>query len=965
MKNHLTRIIIVATSILFAALAVMDLSKFKLGPDLSGGTILIYRVQDALNVDLEEMLPALKERLDPAGLKNYVIRPLGNDRIEVVMPKAEIDEVENVKLRISTVGQLDFRIVADRRKHGVVMEGAEEYWDQKRLQVGKEAVFVPYGLWEPVLKGGTSADKDLVDKGAKAEGLQVEDEVWFRAVETVAQVKITDDKYATKEVGGRKFVLCRWSPGELAFNPEQVLLKKDDDTGEHYALMFLDRYNVTGEFLTRVDQQLDDNNRIALNFNFNDEGANRFRQLTTEYKPDGDYRYHLGIILDGRLRSAPTLNAVISNSGIISGNFTQTEIKALERILESGKLPYALEKDPVQERTIGPSLGEDTIRSGAIAIAVSFAIVVLFTLFYYRFCGFIAVFALFLNLLFTVALMVLFQATWTLPGLAGLVLTVGMAVDSNVLIFERMREELDLGRPLGLAIRAGYEKAWGTIFDSNLTTILTALILFWIGTDQVKGFAVTLILGLLTSMFSAVFVTRLVFDVLYDSRWLRQISMTRWMAHPNFDFLKYGRVCAVGSVLLIGLGLAAVVSRGWNMLDIDFTGGTAAGLLFKEPTTTGDVRQIASAVVHNPSVISMNVEGDQAGTRYLVRTDERDTEQTKVEDSIRTKIAKAFEGKLVTVSVQAGELSDVKIEGDVDPRLRAYAGGKEVQLSFDPPQSLAYAQRAVTDVVAKIGDTKADPSSRFLLLPGEKVASGTPVGKFTLVSKEDLAPIVKSLTDRLNNSVVFDPYDQFGAQIAQETQLKANLAMGLSWLGIIAYVWFRFGSWTFGVAGVVALVHDVLVAIGLTALFSLLAVNVPAVEKLLITDMRINLDIVAALLTLIGFSINDTIVIFDRIRELKGKSPRITRDIVHRALNGTLSRTIITSLTVFMVVVVLFVVGGEGLHGFAFVLVVGTLTGTYSTIYIACPLVLFLEDWRERSLQKKGAKTQPTPALAK
>ncbi len=548
MKNHLTRIVVVATSILFAALAVWDPSKFKLGPDLSGGTILIYRVQDALNVDLEEMLPALKERLDPAGLKNYVIRPLGNDRIEVVMPKAEIDEVENVKLRISTVGQLDFRIVADRRKHSVIMESAEEYWDQKKLQVGKDAVFVPYGLWDPVLKAGNDADKDLVDKAAKQDGLKVDEEVWFRPVETVAQIKITDEKYVTKDVGGRKYVLCRWTPGELVFNPEQVLLKKDEETGEHYALMFLDRYNVTGEFLTRVDQQLDDSNRIALNFNFSDEGANRFRQLTTEYKPDGDYRYHLGIILDGRLRSAPTLNAVISNSGIISGNFTQTEIKALERILESGKLPYALEKDPVQERTIGPSLGEDTIRSGAIAIAVSFAIVVLFTIFYYRLCGFIAVFALFLNLLFTVGLMVLFQATWTLPGLAGLVLTVGMAVDSNVLIFERMREELDLGRPLGLAIRAGYEKAWGTIFDSNLTTILTAVILFWIGTDQVKGFAITLILGLFTSMFSAVFVTRLIFDILYDNRWLRSVNMTRWMSNPNYDFLKYGRVCAIGSI---------------------------------------------------------------------------------------------------------------------------------------------------------------------------------------------------------------------------------------------------------------------------------------------------------------------------------------------------------------------------------------------------------------------------------
>lgn len=959
MKNQLSRLIVIATAVVLAAIVVSDTRRFRLGPDLTGGTILVYRVADAQRVDLEEMLPALKERLDPAGLKNYVIRPLGNDRIEIVMPKAELADVDDVKMRISTVGQLEFRIVADRRRHQILMETADLKWPQR--DVSAEGFFIPYGIWTPIPQAGNAAEEELAKQAADATGLKVEDNVWFRPADSINVEKVSDEKHIVKEINGRKYVLARWSPGELAFS-DANMIRQDEETGEHYVLMYTDQYNVTGEYLTQVGKDLDQNNRLALRFNFNDEGATRFRNLTTEYKPEGDYRYQLGIILDGRLRSAPALNDVISSSGIISGNFTEREVSALERVLESGKLPYALDKEPIQERTIGPSLGEDTIRSGTFAIVVSFVMVVIFTLFYYHFCGVIAVTALFLNLLFTVALMVLFQATWTLPGLAGLVLTVGMAVDSNVLIFERMREELQLGRPLGLAIRAGYEKAWGTIFDSNLTTILTAVILFWIGTDQVKGFAVTLILGILTSMFSAVFVTHVIFNVLYEKRWLKKITMLQFFKNPNVDFLSWGRIGGLASILLIGAGIAAIAYRGPNTFDIDFTGGTAAGLQFNEPTTTGEVRQIASTVIKNVSVISMTLPDETPGTRFLVRTDERDEAGAGAKgESIRERLARAFEGKLVTVKVTAGEASDVPSDGAGDPRLKPFAGGKQIKITFDPPQSESFAQQVVAETMMK-DKPDEDPTGKFLVVPAsEPVGAGDRdhFASFLLVSRADVGAIAREVTTNLTNAPVFDPFDQFGSQVAKETQLKAIWAMILSWIGIIVYVWFRFGSWTFGIAGVVALIHDVLVALGLTAIFSLIAVNVPGADQFLFSDIKVNLDIVAALLTLIGFSINDTIVIFDRIREIKGKSPKITREMVHRSLNATLSRTIITSLTVFMVVAVLFVVGGEGLHGFAFVLVVGTITGTYSTIFIACPLLLWLEGWRDRSAPQKATAAVP------
>jgi SecD/SecF fusion protein len=961
MKNQMSRIVIIIVTILFAAYAVSDTRKFKLGPDLTGGTILVYRVQDPSAVNINEMMPAIKNRLDPAGLKNFVIRPLGNDRIEIVMPEAKPEEVKDIKYRVSTVGQLEFRIVADRRRHSTELDMGANAWEQKELRKGK-AFFIPYGVWVPIPKVGPNADPELIEKAKAAQGLKITEDVWFRPADSLNDVDITDAKNVIRNIDGTEYVASEWSPGDLFFDQDN-LVRTNEETGEHYVLMYTDQYNVTGEYLTRVDKQADSDGRPALGFNFNDTGATLFRNLTTEFKPDGEHHYRLGIILDGRLRSAPSLNAVISASGIITGQFTDRELSALERVLESGKLPGALEKEPVQERTIGPSLGEDTIRSGEMAIAVSFIAVVLFTVVYYRVCGLIAVVALFLNLLFTIALMVLFSATWTLPGLAGLVLTVGMAVDSNVLIFERIREELELGRPLGMAIRAGYDKAWGTIFDSNLTTILTALILFVIGSDQVKGFAITLTLGILTSMFSAVFVTRVIFEVLYEKRWIRTLKMTKWMSNPNIDFLKWGRAAAMFSIILIGVGIAAVAFRGWNILDIDFTGGTAAGLQFKEPTTTGAVREIAAKAVNNPSVTSMTLPGETPGTRFLVRTDERDVKVGEKDTTVRARLAKAFEGRLTTVSVAAGAISDVPTTGDVPILFRQFAGGKSVTLTFSPPQPEQFARQSVSESFTNLPTGVTDPNTLFAIVPvgeGKKEGDRLIHAEYQIASKQDLAPVVNALTTNLANSPLFDPYDQFGSQVAQETQIAAILAMIFSWLGIIIYVWFRFRSWTFGVAGVVALVHDVLVATGLMAIFSLIAIYVPGAENFHIRDMRINLDIIAALLTLIGFSINDTIVIFDRIREIKGKSPKLTREMVHRALNVTLSRTIITSLTVFMVVVVLFLVGGEGLYGFSFVLVAGVLTGTYSTIYIACPLVLALESWRTSRVTSKSVASPAT-----
>jgi SecD/SecF fusion protein len=296
---------------------------------------------------------------------------------------------------------------------------------------------------------------------------------------------------------------------------------------------------------------------------------------------------------------------------------------------------------------------------------------------------------------------------------------------------------------------------------------------------------------------------------------------------------------------------------------------------------------------------------------------------------------------------------------------KKFAGGKQVRLSVSPPRKLYDLQLEIAGALSELNPDVADPKAEFRLKPPPRPDTKTRKdweneklhGEFFLISMQDLD--VGKLVDQISGTPLFDQYGGTPAAMARDAQVWAITAVILSWFGIIAYVWFRFGSWTFGVGGVIALVHDVLVALSLLALVSILAVNFPAVNAIQLTEMRIDLNVIAALMTLIGYSINDTIVIFDRVRELRGKSPRVTADIVDRALNGTLSRTIITALTVFVTVFVLFLFGGEGIHAFAFVLVVGTISGTYSTIYIACPVMLWLEEWRTKGMKRPTMAESP------
>ncbi|MFO0946309.1 MAG: protein translocase subunit SecD [Planctomycetota bacterium] len=966
-ENRTSRLVIIILLTLFAAYAVHDPGKYRLGPDLSGGTILIYNAGgqgEKSSIDVEKLLPALKERLDPAGLFNYVIRPLDNNRIEIVMPRAITEDVERVKRLISTVGQLQFKIVANRKKHLDLIERAEINWPNKL--VGKEGVFVRYGKWTPV--DITSPDgKLLAEQAEKSWPKDPEGGVArFKTSEQLDAVDVNPNLNLVKTApDGRKFVLATWSDDKVGVDNNQNLVKVDEE-GNHWALMFNDPYDVTGRFLDRVGAT-QEGGGPAVAFTFNAEGASRFLELTTEYQPDPDgYRSQLGVILDNRLRSAPNLNDRISANGVITGNFTSEQVNELVRILDAGQLPVALDKEPSSQFQIGATLGADTIRQGTISIGLSLFAVIIAMGIYYRFAGFVAIVGLSLNLLFTVALMVLMKATWTLPGLAGLVLTIGMAVDSNVLIYERLREELDRGASLGMAIRAGYEKAFSTILDSNLTTISTAIILFLIGTDQVKGFAITLILGILTSMFCALYITRTIFDVFYQKRWLNSLSMMRLMTKTNIDFLKYRNVCYAGSLIVIAIGMVFLIGRGSANFDVDFTGGTMVGMQLTKPLDSATVRRLASEVLPDVSVEEVELADAEPGTHFVVRTTERDTPEEMqgkdLAESVKGKIAKSFKDYLSIPTAEAGQPATILADPS-DASFAPFVGGQVVTLTFTQGHSSAFVRGIVDEVLKQIAPNVSDTNNLYALVP---ISDGSAVEglatqelkytQFKLGTNQDVNVVVKAFLDRLAVSPDFEQFSQFGPQVASETQARAIWAIVLSWVAIIIYVWFRFGSWAFGIAGVAALVHDVLMSLGIVAMVSTLASVVPGLQAFYITDMKINLNTVAAILTLIGYSINDTIVIFDRIREVRGKTPRLSAELINRSLNETLSRTIITSALTFLVVVILFFGAGVELRGFAFFLVVGIITGSYSTVFIATPLLLTMSDYQAR--RKQGAKSQ-------
>ncbi len=1051
------------------------------GLDIAGGTELVYELRppehdvDA-EIDAGRVIDILHRRIDPQNIKEYIIQPAGEDRILIQVPEATQAEVAALKDRVTRMGRLEFRIGLPPDQYSEDYERAEE-----------EGVVTP-GYEKMYIDG----DPD------------------------------------------NRFFLIR--------------------TGEP---------EITGERLESVHVDRDEMGAPAVGFRFSPEGGRQFATITRR-----NQGYLLGAVLDGVLQSAPTIRTTIRERGQITGDFTQEEVDNLVAVLQAGSLPMDL--DILQETTVGPQLGQDSIERGLRAIIVAGAVVVLIMGGYYLVCGMVADAALMFNLVLLAGVLGLLGAALTLPGLAGILLTVGMAVDANVLIFERIREETKAGKSIHVALRNGYDKVYSTIMDANITTLLTALILYMVGTGPVRGFAITLSVGIVLSLFTSLYVTRLVLETLVAREWIKSFKMAAFIGQPSFSYSKFRRIGYVSSLVVLVLGLGVLTLRGRDMLDVDFTGGTLVHLSFAEPVESDNIRRtLVDAGYPNPQVQGVRAADERGATEFRVRIP--GVGEERVREQVKPGIAEKLEAEgLVFLQDDEGKIEvgrdgrsiNLELTREIDemalrrvlaadpdnpyelehvdtvlpegaPQLDRFsvritdtgfrtkdevvldvlwvlneARAEQIDVHMDVPDELQggeeengaeqeYFLTVTTDspldwrvfktglrelgiedivieteeedvrtdtftvkgpedellkfvsgevsfpdvdidnatvaadlespvrrlrlvllaeqahiednivivgegyetdrYVLELGDESvrenieaifaglgvtggvevtaqtqssdepgkvlaslefAEPQGDDTILyrlqeagiePGEYLLTELPPGAATheielLLPEERAEAMGSALSDSFSDASPVSQTSSIGSVVAAEMQGRALLAIVFASIIIVIYVGVRFHALKFGVAAVIALLHDVAITVGIIALADLSG---------LFGDVKINLPMLAAFLTIIGYSLNDTIVVFDRIREnmIQQGKKRLGGGVIDLSINQTLSRTLLTSFTTLVVVTILYVFGGVALQGLAFTLIVGVIVGTYSSVFVASPLLL---DWE---LLVGGART--------
>lgn len=973
MKNFKTKVALILALTVAGVVSIWGFG-LKKGIDLAGGTILVYETaakEASKSYKMDELISVLRKRINPEGVQDVTIRPVGLNRVEIILPEATEEKVDQIKRQLTDTGSLEFRILANEKHDSSAIRRAKAPGGLDNPPKGYAWTLLGETVYGGPAKLGAKK-RELIDfkqewrrsfySGAKVylKGRDLSGAERDAAAEVDSNTENTLHFLAPVPLESVSSYRIEFNPSGIAEGPNAIVRDgpRIGNSVKHYILYKTPtpRTEVNGDLLSFVEPRHDEQFKPVVGFNFGREGAKRFGRLTREHQPEADgFKYALAIILDGVIRSAPVINAEIRESGIIemggSGPAVARDVNHLVEILRSGSLPTTMNPIPLQEEKIGPTLGEDTIRKGITSIVISMLVVPIFMIVYYRFAGIVAVAALILNTLLLLGSMAALQASFTLPGLAGFALTIGMAVDANVLIFERMREEAERGAGVSQQIRNGFNRAWTTILDSHLTIFLSGLVLYRVGSEEVKGFALTLIIGMVWNLFTAVYVSRVVFDYWYSRGMLKKITMLKMLDKTNIDFIGPRYICMGLSLLVIAAGLGMTAIKGRRLLNIDFTGGTLVTIRLdenapeiknlSEPARVSFVRERAG-VLPNAAIESLNVGGQAVGTRFNIRTTESD--QKKVAAAIQ----KSFGKTLAKIQPTFGEPTAIAKPAEPAPDSKTskkdeassavvsnerFAGGRAYEIRFDGPMTADKIRPLLNRALADQKIERPEPHYELSRVRTDPTAPKTDDSRTAFILKTDLddAQVRAALAD-YKRLVLNDPNPQFeniinfGATVAGETRNAALVAVVASWLIIIGYLWFRFKSVTYGLAAVIALVHDVLITLGAVAL----------------SPYKIDLPMIAAFLTLIGFSVNDTIVIFDRIRELKGKTPYLTDSLINSAINQTLSRTILTSFTAWLVVFIMLCFGGESLAGFSFALVVGFISGTYSTVYIATPILI---DW--------------------
>jgi SecD/SecF fusion protein len=814
--------------------------KFRFGLDLKGGTSFTLgvdteklaetiiaanpgltntpgaveaKIQDTLKGCDERIIQVIRRRVDAMGTNEPVIQGMKDHRLLVQLPGVDEEVRKAAKASLQSAAFLEFRLTHPKN-------------DQLTAK--------------------------LLSRDVAPEGYVKSGNGYARA-----------ENWATvSKQAGYAARLAAWETPDARYR----FMLEDNGDGT-YAPNFVSRtVELTGEALVSAAVERDPTSgQLSIGFKLNAEGGRKFSALTRNYKaggpknPTGRGR-QLAIILDDALISAPVIQSEIGSSGQITGHFDAKSAQKLAAELNAGALPAPLKI--LAESSVSPTVGVDAKQDGMIAAALGFALVALFMFYYYWWSGLVADIALFLDiallptaLVFVANMLGIFAhdpsmggggsmqlPVLTMPGIAGLVLSLGMAVDANVLIFERIREEFQEGKNAGEAIKLGYGRAFTAIFDSNLTTIITGVILFIVGTGPVRGFAITLTAGVVISMFTAVVVTRIILDQVVDPNRTKPFKMMQFFKKPHFDFLKISKYTVSISAALVVITMAIFFIRAFtnkaSVLAVDLTGGTSIVYNFKQEAKP-EVADIRAALNDFDNATVIQYQEGVGSTTLLVKTGE----------TAETKKGAALEHKDVGAHVT-----------------------KLLQAKF--------------------------PDADF-------VAASV---------------------------------DEVGSMVGADLKKSGTLATIFSLIAILIYVGFRF-QFGFGFGAIVALAHDALIALGI---FSL-------------CGRQVSLIVVTALLTIIGYSVNDTVVVFDRIRERLRYDKRSTfKDLCNEAINSCLSRTVITSVTTLFAVLALFAFGDGSIFDFALVMLIGIVAGTYSSIFIATPIMMWWYRGKRPSFDGEG-----------
>jgi len=991
-ENVQRKVILIAVVLGLAAifLAVPQL-QFRLGLDLQGGTRLVYRfdfdeeiAKGNLDQDeprqeiLRQTVAIIRERVDPDGVLEPRIVQEGDDRVVIELPGLGETAATSA---ISTLAAdlpagATTLALADRDSAsgfpvtgGVVRIGAERVRYTERT--GAQLTDLVRGAQSTARADhGTGSEVELISDDPIRARIENLGELSFEIVAEAQDLAGTGTdlveqrtrltEWITANPAARLIEYNRVPPADGGPHPYLRWVpakpQSDADTSDEVARavpllrlrdipQYADRdWLFTGAQLARATRAQDGLGLPAVGFEFQDSSKIEFARFTGNFK-----QRSMAIVLNGLVETSPTIRGELPGSGVIEGRYTPDDVNELVQVLRSGSL--RLKPILEAEERIGPTLGADYVRRGALSGLVGLVAVLGFMVAYYRTLGWFSVVSLLANMLILLGGMAFMGSTLTLPGLAGIVLTVGMAVDANILIFDRIREERDNGRNVKQAGKSGFEKAFVTIIDANLTTLITALILFWQGTGPVKGFAVTLTIGILGSLFASLVVTRVLVHYALE-RGLKEFKMGTWLVTANYDWMSKRRIAVPLAAVLVAVSLGIFVAvPNKDKFGIDFLGGATVQVRTEEPQSVDVVRgriaalggELSEASV-TPLIASGTDDGRFSDFRIEFKLDGDSAESSEeLEQSFQSEIRRG--------------LADLLQRGPIEVTIASNESGRVANVG------LYFVEAHPTEDLAAALESAG--------LTGATVtATGTRAGAYRaeVPLASDISPAVlhDRIQDRLRGadsrgveyelSTPVPESTLVGNQVVGELRDKAIIAMFLSLFAIVMYIRLRFAEYSYGFAAVISLVHDVIIAVGAMALAAYLG----------ILRTEITLTSIAAILTIIGYSLNDTIIVFDRVRENLPRVEKPLAEVLNLSINQTLSRTIMTSGTTVLAVSILFMfnVGtGNALESFSFAMIIGIGIGTFSSIYIAGPTLLYLENRRIARLAMRRAEAkQPQPA---